>query len=94
MTYDIVDIKNHIKAYVSSNNAISLGKAYLIYLNNQNEPFVENTSTLGEYSLDNALLCINNDTSFFETLLPKYIIIHKLLKQWYYDMTIMGSYYV
>lgn len=93
MTYDIVDFKNHIKAYVLSNNAISLGKAYLIYLNNQNESFVENTSTLREYSLDDALLCINNGMSFFKALLPEYIIIHKLLKQRYRDMTIMEGYY-
>lgn len=93
MAYDIVDIKNRIKTYISSTNVISLGEAYAICLNSQNGLFVENIATLRKYSLDDVLLCINKDASFFETLLPEYIIIHKLLKQWYHDVAIMENYY-
>lgn len=94
MAYDIADIKNRIKTYISSTNVISLGESYLICSNNQNEFFVENIATLRKYSLDDVLLCINKDVSFFETLLPEYTIIHKLLKQWYHDVKTMEDYYV
>ena len=93
MAYDIADIKNRIKTYISSTNVIFLGESYSICSNNQNEFFVENMSTLRKYSLDDVLLCINKDASFFETLLPEYIIIHKLLKQWYHDVATMEDYY-
>ena len=93
MTYDIADIKNRIKTYILSTNVISLDGTYLICLDSQNKLFVENISTLRKYSLDDVLLCINKDASFFETLLPEYIIIHKLLKQWYNDVVTMEDYY-
>jgi hypothetical protein len=94
MAYNIADIKNLINTYISSTNVISLGEAYAICLNNQNELFVENIATLRKYPLDDVLLCINEDVSFFEALLPEYVIIHKLLKQWYYDAVTMEDYYV
>lgn len=94
MAYDTNDIEIAIKTYIKNAGVIFLGDVYTISPNDQNELFVENMSTNRRYALEDALLCLNEETFFFSTLLPEYVTIHKLLKKWYDDIKLMDNYYV